>query len=334
MIAFSPETVWNANEKELLSMLDQNGFVSKRKEIRFYAPSFTYYKTRFYCSSPVDFPTISVTGNGCSLNCKHCGGKVLETMHPANTPQELYNLAIKLKKDGASGCLISGGCLPNGSVPLDKFIPTIKRIKHELDLTIFVHTGIIDQQTAFSLKDAGVDAALIDIIGSEETIRKIYNLKITVKNYADSLKALHRAKLNLIPHIIVGLNDGKLDGEFKALQITSTVKPNALVIIAFMPIHGTEMAQTKPPTPNDIARVTATARLMFPKTPMVLGCMRPKGKLRAETDILALKAGVDAIAFPSEEAIQYAQSRGYEISFSSYCCAQIYLDAAFRRPSK
>jgi uncharacterized radical SAM superfamily protein len=56
--------------------------------------------------------------------------------------------------------------------------------------------------------------------------------------------------------------------------------------------------------------------------------MRPKGAFRRETDVLALKAGVNAIAFPSEEAITYAKAKGWETYFSSYCCAQIYLDAA------
>ena len=65
---------------------------------------------------------------------------------------------------------------------------------------------------------------------------------------------------------------------------------------------------------------------MFPQTPLVLGCMRPKGKHRVETDVLAIKAGVDAIAFPEEEAIKFAENQGYDISFSSFCCSQIYLD--------
>jgi uncharacterized radical SAM superfamily protein len=56
--------------------------------------------------------------------------------------------------------------------------------------------------------------------------------------------------------------------------------------------------------------------------------MRPKGSNRRETDVLALKAGVDAVAFPTEEAIKYAQDKGCHVEFSSYCCAQIYLDAA------
>jgi uncharacterized radical SAM superfamily protein len=323
----SAEAVWHASTKELLELLNAGALAPKPK-VRFYAPSFMYYKTRHYCSSPTRFPTVSVTGTACALNCKHCGGKVLETMHPATTPNTLFALAMKLKQNGALGCLVSGGCTPEGSVPLKPFLPTIEKIKRELGLTVFVHTGIIDAATATALKRAGVDAALIDIIGSDETIKKTCNLNVTAKDYAASLKAMQQAGLNLVPHVIVGLNEGKLKGELDALQMIASVKPSALVVIAFMPIHGTAMAQVKPPQPADIAKVTAASRLMFPKTPLALGCVRPKGKRRAETDILALKAGVDAIAFPSEAVIEYAEAQGYALSFSSYCCAQIYVDAA------
>jgi lipoyl synthase len=327
MPQLNTEAIWNLNETELIDLLDSGVFKPKSRKIRFYTPSFAYYKTKHYCSSTTDFPTISVTGNSCALKCKHCGGKVLETMHPALSPEELFELGLKLKQKGAKGCLVSGGCLPDGSVPLDRFIPALERFKLELGLTVFVHTGIIRQETAVALKQAGIDVSLIDVIGSAETIGKIYNLKVTLEDYAHSLKALQDAKLHFVPHVIVGLNGGKLDGELKALQIITHVKPSALVIIAFMPIHGTAMAKVPPPKPIDIAKVAALARLMFPKTPLVLGCMRPKGASRFETDVLALKAGVDAIAFPSEQAIEYAKSKGYKTTFSSYCCAQIFVDA-------
>lgn len=330
----SPETLWSLNQKELLSLLETKRLSNKSRQVRFYAPSFTYYKTQQYCSSPTDFPTISITGSSCALNCKHCGGKVLNTMQSANTPEKLLALCRKLKQDGAVGCLISGGCLPDGSVPLKEFTSTIGQIKRELGLTVFVHTGIIDLETAVLLKKAGVDAALIDVIGSQETINKIYNLKVSVQDYASSLKALQTAGLSFVPHVIVGLNEGKLDGELNALRMILPTTPSAVVVIAFMPIHGTEMAQTLPPQPIDIAKTVACARMMFPETPLVLGCMRPKGGLRAETDVLALKAGVDAVAFPSEDAINYAKEHGFEVSFSSYCCARIFVDLASKQASK
>jgi hypothetical protein len=322
----SADQVWNAKQTELLNLLNSGTFTNRPRKIRFYAPSFMYYKTSHYQSKPTDFPTVSITGKGCTLNCKHCEGKVLETMQPANTPQKLIELCVSLKQKGALGCLISGGCSPDGSVPLETFIPAIAQIKRDLGLTVLVHTGIINSEMAQQLKDAGVDAALIDIVGSDQTIREIYNLKTTVKNYAESLQALQDAKIDFVPHVIVGLHHGELKGELAALNMIAKHKPSAVVIISFMPIHGTTMAKTTPPTPIEIAKVTATARIMFPQIPVVLGCMRPKGKHRAETDVLALKAGVDAIAFPSEEAIKCAQWQGYDIQFSSYCCSQIYQD--------
>ncbi|MEM2967874.1 MAG: radical SAM protein [Candidatus Bathyarchaeia archaeon] len=334
MQPLSPETLWNISSENLLSLLDSHALVQAPRTVRFYAPSFMPYKTRYYHASPNLFPTVSVTGRACALNCKHCGGKILRTMHSANTPEKLFQTAVTFKRDGAEGCLISGGCQPDGSVPLKPFIPAVAAIKRELGLTVFVHTGIIDAETAVALKEACVDAALIDVIGADETIKKVCNLKAGVQDYARSLLALQEAGLNFVPHVIVGLHDGKLKGEYEALRLIAAVKPSAIVIIAFMPIHGTAMAKTKPPAPIDIARVATVARLMFPETPLVLGCMRPKAKHRAETDVLALKAGVDAIAFPSEEAIRYADTQGYALSFSGYCCAQIYVDAAFRSASK
>lgn len=132
---------------------------------------------------------------------------MLGTMHPADSPEKLFDLSVKLKQNGAVGCLISGGCIPDGSVPLERFTSTIERIKRELGLTVFIHTGIISFESAVGLKRAGVDAALIDVIGSEETIRKVYNLRVNVSGYADSLKALQASGLNFVPHVIVGLND-------------------------------------------------------------------------------------------------------------------------------
>jgi len=324
MAKVSPEKVWLANEKELLSLFDSGVLVPEPKKVSFHAPSFTYYKTNHYCSSTNAFPTISVTGSRCALNCGHCGGKVLETMHPATTPTKLFALAEKLKKTGTLGCLVSGGCLPNGSVPLKQFTPTLGRIKRELGLTVIVHTGLLNTQMAEALKNEQVDAALIDVIGSDETIKQVCNLNATVGDYENSLKALHTAGLPFVPHVIVGLQDGKLSGEFQSLKMIARYNPSALVIIGFMPLHGTMMEKVEAPPPIAIAKVIAVARLMFPATPLALGCMRPKGNHRIETDTLALKAGVNAVAFPSEEAVKLATSEGYEISFPPYCCSQIY----------
>jgi len=315
------ESLLRVDGKELEEVLASAQSISWRnfgKKIKFYAPSFIYYKTDYFCSSPTAFPSISVTGSSCALKCKHCGGKVLNTMIPATSPRDLVNLCAELKRKGAVGCLISGGCLPDGSVPLDRFVDSIAEVKRDMGLTIVVHTGVIDSSMAKRLKEASVDAALIDIIGSDETIREIYQLNVKVEDYDRSLRALHKSGISFVPHVLVGLHYGKLKGEFQALKMISKYSPSAVIIIALIPIHGTPMENVSSPKPEDIARMLATARLMMPHTPIALGCMRPHGKHKVKTDTLAVNAGVNAIAFPAEEAVQLAESLGLEVTFPLY----------------
>ena len=326
MTSLNAEIVWQMPKKELIDLIDSGAISNSTGRIRFYAPSFIHYKNRYFRSPHEAFPSISITGSLCALKCKHCNGRVLDTMVPSMTPEGLFDVCVKLKKNGAIGCLISGGCLPDGSVPMDKFIDVIAKIKQELGLTVVVHTGVIDLPTAKRLKAAGVDAALIDIIGSDETIREIYHLDVTVSDYEQSLQAFHESGIPFVPHVLVGLHYGKLKGELEALKMIANYSPSAVITIAFMPIRGTPMENVNPPEPEDIARILASARLLLPETPIVLGCMRPKGEPRKKIDLLAVKAGVDAIAFPVEEAIQLAESLNLDISFSSLCCSQIFED--------
>ena len=324
MTSLDAETIWRMPKNQLVSLIENGAIPSRTGKIRFYAPSFVYYKTKYFHSSHDAFPSISITGSSCGLKCKHCDGKVLDTMVPSLTPEGLFDLCAKLKNNGAVGCLISGGCLPDGSVPIDKFIDAIAQIKKELGLTVVVHTGVINFSTAKQLKAAGVDAALIDIIGSDETIREIYHLDVRVEDYDRSLRAFHESGIPFVPHVLVGLHYGELKGELEALKMIAKYSPSAVITIAFMPIRGTPMENVSPPEPEDIIKILASARLLMPETPIVLGCMRPKGEHRKRTDMLAVKAGVNAIAFPVEEAIQLAESLNLEISFSPLCCSQIF----------
>jgi uncharacterized radical SAM superfamily protein len=297
------------------------------KRIRFYAPTFAPYSSADTAYSPSTFPSVSVTGKYCALNCLHCEGRLLNTMIPVSSPRNLVVLARDLKEKGSLGFLLSGGCLPDGSVPVGRFLDSIKKIKRELQLTVFVHTGLIDFETAKRMRRSGVDGALIDVIGSNETIKEVYNLEgVTTQDFERSLEALHRSEIPTIPHILVGLHHGKINGEYQALGMISKHPPSALVIIALRPIRGTPMEAVSPPTPRDIGKFIVVARLTLKQTPIVLGCVRPLGRHKAKTDRLAVLAGINGIAFPSAEALKTAKTLGLETSFSRYCCARIFLD--------
>jgi len=316
--------IWNDRKEDLLRFSRELTWRVFGKHIFFYAPSFIPYKTEGFGSKANLFPSISVTGRSCALKCDHCGGKLLNTMISARTPAELVTLCEQMKKQGSIGCLISGGCLPDGRVPLEKFADAIYYIKQNLGLKVTVHTGLLSRETALKLAKAGVDAALIDIIGSNETIKEVYHLNSTVEDYEKSLEFLEGTGIPTVPHVLVGLHRGELRGEFNALQLVSRHNPRALVLIVLTPIKGTVMSDATPPPPEKIAEVIVSARIKMPNVPIVLGCVRPKGKHRTETDELAVEAGVNAIAFPTRKAIELANSIGLHVHFSPLCCSQIY----------
>ena len=56
------------------------------------------------------------------------------------------------------------------------------------------------------------------------------------------LRALSLAGIDFVPHVIVGLYNGELKGEFEALNMIKPYKPSALVVISSL-IPGTGMAK-------------------------------------------------------------------------------------------
>jgi uncharacterized radical SAM superfamily protein len=61
-------------------------------------------------------------------------------------------------------------------VECKRFLESIQWIKQYTRLKISIHIGLVDQKTALALKDAGIDELLMDVVGSEETMRQVYHL--------------------------------------------------------------------------------------------------------------------------------------------------------------
>jgi len=247
-------------------------------------------------------------------------------MISATTPQKLLKVCCEIKSAGGTGCLISGGSLRDGGVPLMDFIPTIKQIKQEFGLRTVIHTGLVDPSLSEALADAGIDAAMIDIIGSNDTLKEVYHLNGDIQSFDRSLTLLEQNDIPTVPHIVVGIHYGKLKGEKLAIEMISRHHPAAIVIVAFMPLDHTPMEYTLPPSPLEVAQVILASRLLMPQTPLLLGCARPRGAHKVETDVLAIRAGVNGIAYPSEEVCQFAEKLGMDIKFHEKCCSLLWQD--------
>ncbi|MFQ5863190.1 MAG: radical SAM protein [Candidatus Brocadiales bacterium] len=293
----------------------------KQGRIVFYAPGLKRYEIEeFAQKTPHNFLPISITGRECMLNCDHCGGQLLRHMRAAATPEKLLETCRKAASTGTTGVLISGGCDTYGRVPLERFFDAMREIKRSLGLKIFVHSGIVDDTLARALNWAAVDAVLMDVIGSNETIGDVYHLKASVKDYEASMHALSRHEIPVMPHIVLGLHYGMLKGEETALEIVSLHSLKALVIVILTPLLGTPMEDVTPPPIEAVGDFFQEARSNMPSTPIILGCARPMGEYKQMVDRLAIDAGFDGIAFPAEGAVTYARNKGLETVFMESCC--------------
>lgn len=307
----------------------RGGPLTRAAGIHFYAPGLRRYRTAEYeAQDAARFVPVSVTGTACALQCDHCRSKVLEGMAPLGS-RSLFELARELARRGARGLLVSGGSDRQGRVPLLRHLPDLRRIRAELGLAVRVHPGLPDEETAAGLGAVGVDGAMLDVIGADETIREVYHLDLGVEAYDLALERLARHGVPLVPHIVLGLHHGRLLGEWRALELAARHRPKLLVLVVLAPLAGTAMAGVTAPSPDELGAFFETARRRLPDTPVVLGCARPLGPAKAAVDRWAVDAGLDGIAYPAEGIVAYARSRGRIPRFSDACCG-VDLGAASR----
>ena len=284
------------------------------------APSPKVYITGRFQNRPGRFANISITGTKCSLRCDHCRGRLLHDMIPAETPERLVDVGKALRKKGCLGVLVSGGSVSDGFVPLRPFADAIGKLRRS-GLKVIAHTGLIDRDTAQALKDAGVMQVLIDVMGDTKTIRDVYHMKREPADFRRALLMMREVGLDLAPHVLLGLHFGRLRGEYRALQYITEAGPQALVVIALTRIRGTPMAAITPPSNDEIARFLAVSRILNPKVPLILGCMRQSGPEKPAMERAAIDAGVNAIAYPLDRSVDYANKRGLRPVFTEECCS-------------
>jgi uncharacterized radical SAM superfamily protein len=307
---------------------DQAGNRERAWEIRlqqdnriwFAVPGSKHYTGRSFTNTPGSFANLSITGNACALRCEHCQARLLQAMLPAETPEKMSAAVDRLMERGCRGILVSGGADRQGEVPLVGFAPAL-RYAHERGLAVLVHTGLIEKETARMLKDCGVDQVLMDVIGHSDTIRDVCHLERTPADYLRSLLICREVGLDCAPHVVIGLHFGRILGEYEALRMIRQAQPRTVVLVVLVPAAGTGMATVSPPALCAVEEVLCAARIENPESFLSLGCAKPAGEYKRRVEIAAIECGFNAIAFPSEAAVDHARTRGMVPVFTEQCCS-------------
>ena len=301
--------------------------------IRFSTPTF-----KEYASSEIkgcgknSFPAFSVTAGACALDCDHCQGKILEPMIPATTPQMLEQRVrdLVLMQD-LQGFLLSGGSNRRNEIKYERYFPVLERLKRDFPhLKIAVHSALLDERRAKLMESAGVDTAMMDVIGAQETISQVYHLDRTVADFEATLAALCSTSMEVVPHIVVGLHYGRILGEAAALEICARHPIHSLVLVVVMPFYARPGTFVTPAT-ADVGRIFLDARRRLGSKQVLLGCARPPGLHKRATDAYAVMAGLDGIAFPAEGAVAVSRAIGRPYEQQHACCS-IKVGGSLTRP--
>lgn len=310
-------------DRELVALLEQQGAATSARPIRFSTPTFKEYSSsELQGCGKNSFPAFSITAGACALNCDHCQAKILEPMIPATSPAMLdQKVRDLIMLQDLQGFLLSGGSNRRNEIKYEKYYPIVEGLKRDFpDLKIAIHSALLDERRAKMMESAGVDTAMMDVIGAQETIRDVYHLERSVDDFEQTLAALCSTSMEVVPHIVIGLHYGQIVGEANALDIVSRHPIHSLVLVVIMPFYAKAGTFVTPDT-SDVGRIFLEARARLPEKQVLLGCARPPGMHKRVTDAYAVMAGLDGIAFPADGTVAVANAINRTYHQEHACCS-------------
>ncbi len=177
---------------------------------------------------------------------------------------------------------------------LDKVIPMIQGVK-AMGMETCVTLGMLTQEQAFTLKEAGLDYYNHNI----DTSKEHYSNVVTTRNFQDrlnTLESVQNADIHVCSGGILGLGENQID-RASMLRSLSNLKthPDSVPLNLLVPILGTPFENIKPPTESKFIRTIAVARIMMPKSVVRLSAGRTE--MSEAMQALCFFAGANSIFY-------------------------------------
>jgi hypothetical protein len=252
--------------------------------------------------------SLSLTGDYCYLNCKHCNKHYLKNMATLKDIDILSNM---------SSILLSGGMNNEIKVPVYNFVDKLKEYKNKYNFKYNLHTGFMNYSELEKIKDIS-DAISFDLVGNKETMMNVYGVD-KFKDMWSTFDNLINLSFNVKPHITIGLNGGKLTHEKDAINILKDYKIDEIIFLVFIPTKGSFFENENPPKIEDVVDIFNFAKHNIHDVKLTLGCMQPKGIYRKELQEKLLGIA-DKIVQPVQNTIDLAKKLNYNITWSYECC--------------
>src|SRR6187402_1839530 len=221
---------------------------------------------------------ISIKTGGCKEDCAYCPQAARYNtdieVEPLMKVDQVVDAAKTAKAGGASRlCMGAAWREVRDNRDFDRVIDMVKAV-NELDMEVCCTLGMLTEQQAQRLADAGLYAYNHNLDTSEDDYKRI----ITTRTYDDRLQTLEhvrKAKISVCSGGIIGLGETTED-RISMLRTLATLPqhPESVPINALVPVQGTPLAEQPRVSIWDMVRMIATTRIIMPKTVVRLSAGR------------------------------------------------------------
>jgi biotin synthase len=242
---------------------------------------------------------LSIKTGGCSEDCAYCAQSARYETGVAATPlltiDEVRARAKRAKELGATRFCMGAAWREVKDGPQFERILDMVRIVRALEMETCVTLGMLDENQARRLKDAGLTAYNHNL----DTSPRHYGNIVTTRSYderLDTLRAVHRAGIAVCCGGILGMGETEEDRLLLLLELTCLEPPpESIPINCLVPIPGTPLENATPVDALQLARVVATTRIVFPRARVRLSAGRDH--MSRELQVLCFLAGANSIFF-------------------------------------
>jgi biotin synthase len=221
---------------------------------------------------------ISIKTGGCAEDCSYCPQAA--RYHTDVDVQALMKVdqvvdAAKTAKAGGASRLCMGAAWREvrDNRDFDRVIDMVKAV-NELDMEVCCTLGMLTENQAQRLADAGLYAYNHNLDTSEEDYKRIISTR-TYDDRLNTIKNVRKAKLTVCSGGIVGLGETVADRVSMLQTLANMAKhPESVPINALVPVKGTPL-ENQPRIPIwEMVRMIATARIVMPKSVVRLSAGR------------------------------------------------------------
>ena len=240
---------------------------------------------------------VSIKTGGCSEDCSYCPQAARYSTgvdaHKLLEVDTVIDQAKKAKDGGASRmCLGAAWREVRDNRDFDNVLEMVRGI-NEMDMEVCCTLGMLSNDQAQRLKDAGLYAYNHNIDTSEEKYSDIISTR-TFDDRLDTHKSVRKAGITLCSGGIIGLGEEKKDRISMLMTLANYEKhPESVPINTLVPVEGTPLEDNEKVPSWDLIKMVAIARIMMPESSVRLSAGRLE--LTDEAQALCFMAGANSI---------------------------------------